>query len=83
MIRHSAHLRRCCHVRGSEALATATGPDARGRAAGKRLLATAALDARRLLVERQMDRPPTMAALVHRLGIRRRRLRHALRVLAG
>lgn len=83
MIRHSAHLCRRSHVRGAEALATATGPDARVRAAGRRLLAADALDARRRVVDRQMDAAPAMAALMHGLGIRRRRLRHALRTASG
>jgi hypothetical protein len=83
MIRHASHLCRRCHIRGADALATATGPDRRLRGAGRRLLARDALRARRLLAVRQTAAPPAMAALVHGLDIRRRRLRHALRILCG
>jgi hypothetical protein len=74
MIREHRQLRGLCHIKGLDALQTATGADARLAATRSRQLAADALSACRQLAA------GAGPALRQRLEIRRRRLRHGQRV---
>lgn len=74
MIRTHREVRTRAHVKGPDALRTATGADARLAAGRRRALAADALEARRRLAAGGGP------ALRQRLQIRRRRLCHAQRM---